>query len=639
MVSDRTGTPASSPAGAAASSSPAHHRRIAVAALIAIAVAGLVLRLVSLFGPGGPLASPVGYDDGVYFSASALLVRGVLPYRDFVFVHPPGVTFFFAATSWWPEPAQAFAAARVLASVVGSINVFLVGFLVLRAAGPVGGIVAAFLYATYPDAVIAERSPYLEPVLNFFCLLSAQFWLRERQRPFTAGVLIAAACAVKFWGGIWVIASLATAKSWRDARRFLGGAIGAGFVFVAPLALLSLRAFIEQTLLFQVTRPVDGILEKSIRLREILLGGHVVATVLAAMAILAMLRWRTREQRYFTIAALITIAGFVASSSYWNHYNSHLAASQCVLAGLGAAMLVRVHRFAAPLVLLAVAFFQWEPLGHIWRGSRDRAGDMIASRAAILKAVPAHESVFAFDPAWTLAGNRLPPHGDGAPVVVDSYGAMLLQSVKSGKRYRDTGAALQSGVEQREVRARLEKSRFAIVGWRGNWQMGFNDRVWFNGNFLCVTPEAGDVCVWERTETDLGAQLVVSRGDVEFGEGWYDEEGFPAWRWMSARSVTTLPAIATPARLQLHFWVPGGGSPGIVIELDGQRVDQFFASTSEVLRTYDVTTPGPHSLVVTTNRTFNPSKEGQSDDKRELGLSLKRLLWLPVAEWPARSAR
>jgi hypothetical protein len=609
-----------------------------VVALLAIAIGGLALRLLSLFGPGGPLASPVGYDDGVYFSASALLVRGVLPYRDFVFVHPPGVTYFFALTSWWPEPAQGFAAARVLASVIGAINVFLAGFLVLRSAGPAGAIVAAFLYAVYPDAVIAERSPYLEPVLNFFCLLSAHCWLRERQRPFTAGVLVAAACAVKFWGGIWVLASLATARSWRDARRFLGGAIGAGFMLVAPLALTSLRGFVEQTLLFQVKRPVDGILEKSVRLREILLGGHVVATVLAAIAIVALLRWRTREQRYFTIAVLITVAGFVASSSYWNHYNSHLAASQCVLAGLAAAMLARIHRFAAVPMLLAVAIFQWQPLGHLWRGSRDRAGDMIASRAAILKTVPAGESVFAFDPAWSLAGNRLPPHGDGAPVVVDSYGAMLLQSVKSGKRFRDTGAALQSGVEQRDVRARLEHSRFAILGWRGNWQLGFNDRVWFNGNFLCVTPEAGDVCVWERTTTDLGAQLAVSPGDVAFGEGWYAEEGFPAWRWMAARSVTTLPAIATPARLQLHFWVPVA-SPGVVIELDGQRLDQFFATTSEVLKNYDIATPGPHTLVITTNRTLNPAKEGQSDDTRDLGLSLKRLLWMPIAEWPAPSGR
>jgi len=616
--------------------------------LAAIAAGGLVLRLVALFGAGGPLAAPTGYDDGVYFSASALLVRGVLPYRDFVFVHPPGVLLFFALTSWWPDPANAFAAARVLASLVGAANVFLAGAIVLRASGPLGAIVAAFLYAAYPDAVIAERSPYLEPVLNFFCLLSAHCWLRARQRPSTAGVLVAAACAVKFWGGIWVLASLATARSWRDARRFLAGAIGAGFLFVAPFALTSPRGFVEQTLLFQVARPVDGILEKSVRLREILLGGHAVATVLAAIAIVAMLRWRTREQRYFALAVLITIAGFMASSSYWNHYNSHLAASQCVLAGLGAAALERLApqracRWAGAFLLFAVLVVQRAPFGHLWRGSRDRAHDMIAARNAIHAAVPPHESVFAFDPAWTLAGGRLPPHGDGAAVVVDSYGAMLLESVKSGKRYRDTGAAFQSGVEQREVRARLEKSRFAIVGWRGNWQLGFNDRVWFNANFLCVTPEAGEVCVWERTTTDLGAQLAFA-GDanVQFGEGWYDEEGFPAWRWMPARSVTTLPAIATPSRLQLHFHVPLdvlGGAPGVVVELDGQRLDQFFAGTGEVLKTYDVATPGPHTLVVTTDRTFNPAKAGRSADARDLGLSLKRLLWLPVAEWPARSAR
>ena len=33
---------------------------------------------------------PMDYDEGVYSSAAPLLLRGDLPYRDFIFVHPPG---------------------------------------------------------------------------------------------------------------------------------------------------------------------------------------------------------------------------------------------------------------------------------------------------------------------------------------------------------------------------------------------------------------------------------------------------------------------------------------------------------------------------------------------------------------------
>ena len=140
-------------------------------ALPVIVAGGLALRLFALFGAGGPLAAPIDYDPGVYFAASAMLVRGVLPYRDFVFVHPPGALYFFAPLALFRVDV-AFIAARFLAAVVGAVNIYLVG----RMGGPVG----ALLYAVYPDAVIAERAPYLEPVLNLACLSSAFFWRKDR---------------------------------------------------------------------------------------------------------------------------------------------------------------------------------------------------------------------------------------------------------------------------------------------------------------------------------------------------------------------------------------------------------------------------------------------------------------------------
>ncbi|HEX2060854.1 MAG TPA: hypothetical protein VHK90_08930, partial [Thermoanaerobaculia bacterium] len=287
------------------------------------------------------------------------------------------------------------------------------------------------------------------------------------------------------------------------------------------------------------------------------------------------------------------------------------------------------------VVAILVAALQIPSLRHVWRASHDRAHDVPAAGRAIRAAVPPHESVFAFDPTWTLAAGRLPPHGDGAPVVVDSYGAMLLEAVQSGKRFRDTGAAFQSGVAQPDVRARLEKSPYAILGWRGNWQLGFEDRLWFASNFLCTTPEAGEQCVWGRTREPIGPALAYA-GDakVDFGEGWYDEEGFPAWRWMAATSVTTLPAIPTPARLQLYVHAPHEAN--VTIELGGRVLDRFRATPGEFFRSYDVHASGAQTLVITTDRTLNPARDGQSADDRDLGLSLKRLIWLPLTEWPAR---
>src|SRR6202035_1523463 len=51
---------------------------------------GLVLRTYLLVRPG--LMSVTQYDDGPYFGSAVRLVHGVMPYRDFAFVQPPGIT-------------------------------------------------------------------------------------------------------------------------------------------------------------------------------------------------------------------------------------------------------------------------------------------------------------------------------------------------------------------------------------------------------------------------------------------------------------------------------------------------------------------------------------------------------------------
>src|SRR5579875_2761179 len=54
-------------------------------------VLALGLRLYQLTRPGY-LLSVTEYDDGPYFGSALRLVSGVLPYRDFLLVQPPGIT-------------------------------------------------------------------------------------------------------------------------------------------------------------------------------------------------------------------------------------------------------------------------------------------------------------------------------------------------------------------------------------------------------------------------------------------------------------------------------------------------------------------------------------------------------------------
>lgn len=616
--------------------------RWSTVALALIALAGLALRMRPLLGAGGPLGVASDYDDGVYFSASALFLRGVLPYRDFVFVHPPGLLYFLGLTSWLHDPAAGFAAARILMTLVGAANIVLVGVIVRRSAGPVAALVAAMLYATYPELVSVERSAYLEPVLNLFCLTSAWLWLRDevsQRRAALAGFAAGAACAVKLLGGIWVVAA---ALAWprgrflRTVPLFVLMGCVAGLLFLGPLAFPALPQFIQQTLTFQVSRPADGTTAAIERIPLMAGGTHVVVTILAAVGLFAfvfdLLRGRgVRDQRFFVAATLLTVVAFLASSSYWSQYNAYLAASECLLAGLGVAAIVRDRRTAVQLAALLIVFaFNLPAIRASLASSRTHSTDLLDVRRSLASIAP-DARVFAFDPSWTLAAGRLPLHGDGAPVIVDSYGAMLVASVLHG-RAPDTAAAFRTAPPNTDLRARLSRSDVAVVGWRGNWQMNDADRRWLAVRFL-PTPSQGDApSLWRRVSRPI-LSLATAEDRVEFVDGWYAEEGMaPAsWRWMSSRSVTSLPAAHGRMRLLLSFYVaPEVNQPTITIALDRHLLGRTRVTGREAVLEYEVVGGDrPHELVIATDRTFVPSAKG-SDDKRELGLSLTRLVWLPL---------
>src|SRR5439155_1098069 len=135
------------------------------------------------------------------------------------------------------------------------------------------------------------------------------------------------------------------------------------------------------------------------------------------------------------------------------------------------------------------------------------------------------------------------------------------------------------------------KCCFAVLGWRGNWQMSDTTRAWFRSRFVCVAPNAGDLCLWERWGESLLGLAVAPPGEtIEFGDGWFGEEGTPQqmWRWMGRRSVTSLPRIAGRARLELSLEVPRVEHQTIGVQLDGRLVDRFTPKSATETRTYDV---------------------------------------------------
>src|SRR5450631_3585790 len=115
------------PAGARAWSDRITPNRV----IVAITMLGLALRFYYLSRPGF-LFGVTEYDDGSYVGSAIRLVHGQLPYRDFVFVQPPGITLLMVPVALVAKvtgTAWGMALGRILTVLAGSAGVAAAGLL------------------------------------------------------------------------------------------------------------------------------------------------------------------------------------------------------------------------------------------------------------------------------------------------------------------------------------------------------------------------------------------------------------------------------------------------------------------------------------------------------------------------------
>ena len=183
---------------------------------------------------GGGLFGRIGYDGSVYYASASALTHGLLPYRDFLLLHPPGITLAllpFAALGRLVGDPYAFALARLAWFGLGAVSTALVfaGRPVPRARGR--RVAAAAFYAVFVPAVVSEHTTSLEAV-GSVCLLGVGRAADPRARPadrarssplLAAGALLGVATGTKIWGVAVVLALVA----W-SVRRVGRAARGAG---------------------------------------------------------------------------------------------------------------------------------------------------------------------------------------------------------------------------------------------------------------------------------------------------------------------------------------------------------------------------------------------------------------------------
>ncbi len=497
-------------------------QRATLLAVVVITAAGWLLRAWPRLAQGDWWSVPVDFDDGVYFAASALFSDGLLPYRDFVFVHPPGIVLFLlpaSALAGTIPASAAFSLARWLATAVGAANIALSARLGYRSAGAIGAIAAAMLYAAFPEIASYERNPYLEPVLNLACLATANLWLSSRveRQPrwaVAAGLCLAFAFSVKLWAAVWAVACLASAPGRRAVGWLaVGGALGMA-VFVLPFAAAAPEAFLEQTVAFHLWRPPDGASLLAERIISIVRLTAVIAA-LAAVGLIWQLAVRTpspawRSARFFGTAWVLLLVAFLASRTYWFEYNAHLAPAEAHLAALGLAVLSRkasgLGRAGQALVAVMLVVAPIHSLRHCVRQARNR--DLVMPRFGeeVRRRAPVASCLFAFEPTWALVSGRLPPVRPGVPAVVDVYGAMLIESMRAGGRFADAQSALHAEPAQRRIRELLDGCEHIALGTRGEWQLDDATKAWLAERWERVLAPEGpnglDLWIWRAS--DLG---------------------------------------------------------------------------------------------------------------------------------------
>lgn len=457
-----------------------------------------------------------GYDDGVYVTSAIELVHGLVPYRDYTFVQPPGLTLVLAPIAalfrWFGLGSQdVLAAARVLTALVTGANCFLVAVL-LRHRGRVAALVGGGVLCCFPAAFVADSSAYLEPYLDLFCLVAVVLLFRQgslstRSRPYLAGVAFALGADFKLWA--LLPAGLAFLWLWRTGvRRSLSLALGVltGIVVVmGPFFVSSPRAYVHDVVSSQANRL--SALGSDIGHRLALVTGYwplhlgwpwLVVTVALLAALAVRVVQRTTELRHVSELAAFSAVLLVAvtvvllvANPFYTHYSYFLAPWLSILAGLAivralpVAPASRVRRAVAVTVVAALALGTVTAVRSFQAFETTGQNEEQTAAARLLLQLHVHACVLSDEISFAVTANRLAKPSKQCPIVLDSYGVQLAEQAETAGDHE----ARQRQILAQSWKNWLEHARFVLLSssfhhrlpWTVSLQRWFHQHFWEYG--------------------------------------------------------------------------------------------------------------------------------------------------------------
>lgn len=473
------------------------------------------------------------YDDGVYLGAALRLVAGVIPYRDFVIVHPPGIVLLMTPLALVGRifgTNVALAGAREVTAVVTALNVMLAG-LAVRHRGRKAAFIAATALACFPMAPAADSTLFLEPYLIFFSLLGliamySDGRLAPPRRLVVAGIFFGLGGAVKVWA-VFVIAAalLACGRRIRTGTVPLAGGVTLGVgVPCLPFFVMAPGRFLHDVIGAQLPRVGSGNHVFSFGERVLWLTGmagirlfkapdtaaEAVALVFVALVVAVFVRgrgWTVPADRMVLLAALGGVLAMCAANDLYAHYVYFSAAFLSLLLGVAGSRAVdmgaprlridgrRALGATAGVCVLAGGFLVPQQVGYA-RAHLSAAKDPTALNLVL----PSNSCIVSDEAVVEISADLFVSQRKGCPALVDAYGTWLADGPAYRPAYGDR--ALVGGVYKLSFPPRLVRE------WE-HWlnqadyvvelapQAGYIPwtpalRAWFFANFKSVTsPVAG----------------------------------------------------------------------------------------------------------------------------------------------------
>lgn len=406
------------------------------------------------------------YDTGVYMAASIHLVSGVLPYRSFTFVNPPGILLLMSPVA---VIARIFGShdglivARVVTSFVTALNASLLAWL-LRHRGRFIMLIAGVGLAILPIAYFVSSDLKLDPYSICFVLLGSIVVLsRESQGEgattralVIGGLLFGFAAAIKLWA-FFPFLALAICLIPQYRRRVLVVIAGAAAGFAAPCLpffVLSPGQFINQVFTVQLDQRVNPAMSPGVLSRLTDLTGVYPATVAPtgrqALVIFAALlcfvgftvlrmKGQLVVDLYLFVASLVTVVALLLAPAFQTYYAyyaapflvgavavaistlakpaQHLASLVPLSATIRRFLTVMVSGIGTLTVFALVMYSTTFYTNYVWF-----YGVYSPYLSAIDRVVPTGSCVVYDFVIYGVYANRLASNEPDCPTVVDPYG-------------------------------------------------------------------------------------------------------------------------------------------------------------------------------------------------------------------------